>query len=171
MMRRGFTVVELLITITIMGILLILAVVNLTSSQVNGRDSERKGDIEAISSNLESYYNEGSDLTSNIGRYPSTALPNGGATTAQQMLRNIDTKSLIAPGASDVASSFIAATNTTQTTAGVAPQPTTSQYVYQPLQADGSLCTDDAAQECRKFNLYYRLESDNTVYMVTSKNQ
>ena len=74
MLRRGFTVVEIIITITIMGILLTLAVVNLTASQVNGRDAERKGDIEALSTNLETFYRNGTDASPTVGRYPSTAI-------------------------------------------------------------------------------------------------
>lgn len=38
MERRGFTIVELIITITIMGILLTLAVVNVGTTQLNARD-------------------------------------------------------------------------------------------------------------------------------------
>ena len=167
---RGFTIVELIITITIMGILLTLAVVNLTATQVNGRDAERKGDIEAITSNLETFYRTGSDNSTSLGRYPSTVITSGNTTTVRSILRDINFNSLTPPGASSMATGFVPATNTTQTTTGVSPQPTTSQYVYQPLKSDGSLCTDET-QECRKFNLYYHLEADNTIYMVTSKNQ
>jgi len=167
---RGFTVVELVITITIMGILLTLAVVNLTSTQANGRDAERKGDIEAIQTNLEAFYRTGTDTSTSLGRYPSTIIAGASETTIRGILRDVDFKSLIAPNATSVTTSFIAATNTDQTTSGITPQPTVSQYVYQPLQNNGSLCVNET-QECRKFNLYYRLETDNTVYKVTSKNQ
>lgn len=88
----------------------------------------------------------------------------------QNILRDLDTSSITAPGITDWAQTFVAAANNVQTTAGVAPQPSINQYVYQPLQSDGSLCTFES-QECRKFNLYYKLEADNTIYMVTGKNQ
>ncbi len=108
----------------------------------------------------------------NLGTYPSTLITaNAAAMTAA--LRDIDTKSLTAPGMTDPTTptqTFVPASNNVQTTAGVLPQPTKDQYVYQPLQTDGTLCTT-AAQECRKFNLYYRSEVDDTVKMVTSTNQ
>ena len=170
MTRRGFTVVELIITVTIMGILLTLAVVNLNSTQVGARDTERKEDIAAIATNLEAYYRNGLETSTVIGRYPSTGLTVSGETSLRASLRDIDFKSATAPGSANVAATFVAATNNNQTTTGVAPQPTTSQYVYQPLQPDGSLCTG-GTQDCRKFNLFYRLEADNVVYVVTSKNQ
>jgi len=66
--------------------------------------------------------------------------------------------------------SFVSAQNSTQTTAGVLPQPRIDQYVYQPLKSDGVLCSSGSA-ECRKYNLYYRLEENSEIKMVTSKNQ
>ena len=53
MTRRGFTIVELVITITIMGILLTVAIVNLNATQANGRDAERRGDVESLALNIE----------------------------------------------------------------------------------------------------------------------
>jgi len=162
--RRGFTIVELAVVITIMGILLVLGVVNLDAAQASARDSERKTDIETIAMHLETFYTFGTDASTTTGSYPSTSIIGQEKT----FLRDINPKSLATPGASS--SSLIAATNNLQTAADIAPQPTISQYVYQPIQSDGTLCTLDE-QECRKFNLYYRLEADNTVYIVTSKNQ
>jgi prepilin-type N-terminal cleavage/methylation domain-containing protein len=165
MNRRGFTIVELVIVITIMAILLVISVVNLRGAQANGRDVERKTDIETIALQLENYYTSGNNTTTSVGRYPSTTELIGSETT---VLRDLDIKSVEAPGATS--SSLIAATNNTQTTGGVTPQPTINTYIYQPLQLDGSLCTT-SVQECRKFNLYYMLEVDSTINMVTSRNQ
>lgn len=170
MKKRGFTIVELVITITIMGIILTLAVVSLSSSQVTARDNERKSDIEALAAQLEAFHQSGTDGSTSIGRYPSTVVTSNNLANLQNNLRDIDLEIATAPGAASAITSFIAATNATQTTAGVTPQPTISQYVYQPLQTNNTLCTTES-QECRKFNLYYRLEGDNTVYMVTSKTQ
>jgi prepilin-type N-terminal cleavage/methylation domain-containing protein len=169
MYRRGFSIVELLIVITIMGVLLTLAVVNMHGTQVNARDAERKGDIESIALSLEAFYKTGVDGTTVFGRYPSTALADGSATSITNALRDADLKSFTPPGATSYATGFLAATNNTQTTTGILPQPTISTYVYQPLRQDGTLCNDYTY--CQKFNLYYMLEADNTIYTVTSKNQ
>lgn len=167
MNHRGFTILELLIVISIMGILLTLGVLNLRGSQVNVRDSERKADIETLASHLETYYTSGKDDSTTIGTYPSTQLI---PSVATYFLRDIDMKSMMAPGVTDANLTFFTATNNVQTTAGVLPQPTFDQYIYQPLKSDGSLCTQ-SADECVEFNLYYKLEVDNTIYMVTSRNQ
>jgi len=59
MTRRGFTIVELIITITIMGILLTLAVVNVGSTQLKARDDKRVASVQAIGSYLDGFYSNG----------------------------------------------------------------------------------------------------------------
>lgn len=176
MKRRGFTIVELIIVITIMGTLLILGVVNLRGSQANSRDAERRTDIETIATHLETFYTSGNDSSTSVGTYPSTSVMTG-MTAQQTALRDIDPNSLIAPGAPSLPStsttSLIVATNNTQTIGGVTPQPSSAtsqnQYIYQPIQQDGTLCTSGLL--CQKFNLYYMTEVDDIVHMVMSKNQ
>lgn len=169
MVGRGFTVIEIIITITVMGILLILAVVNLNATQIKARDDERKADVEAIASALEIYFKTGVSTTTNFGRYPNTGIGNTSASIKAE-LPDVNIKSFIAPGATSTAQTFVLATNNVQTTAGVAPQPTTIQYIYQPIMGSGALCGLGQI-DCRKFNLYYRLESNNAVYQLKSKNQ
>jgi hypothetical protein len=109
--------------------------------------------------------------TAHTTTYPSTALTTAVTIdSVHTFLRDIDLKAITAPGITNPAITLISATNTFQTTADILPKPTFDQYVYQPLKSDGSLCTSNA-QECVEFNLYYRLETDNTVYMVTSRHQ
>jgi len=173
MKRQGFTIVELVITITIMAILLVLSVADFSDTQINSRDSERKLDIETIANNLEVYYTSGTDGSTSIGKYPSTSAMTG-LSNQQTALRDVNIKNLIAPSApSDTITSLVVATNNTQTVAGVLPQPQAAtdqnQYVYQPIQQNGALC--NAAVACQKFNLYYVTEIDNVVHKVTSKNQ
>lgn len=173
--RKGFTIMELIIGITIMAILIVLSFVNLESSQVSSRDAERSVDIETITLHLDSYYRSGTDGNTVMGKYPSVQLTTT-IGSIEQHLRDIDPKSFTAPGlpipsnTSVASDTFIAASNAVQTVGGVLPQPTINQYVYQPIQSDGTLCTLDT-QECRKFNIYYRSEADNVIHIVASKNQ
>ena len=176
MNRRGFTVVELLIVITIMGVLLVLGVVNLRSAQASGRDSERKSDVETIANLLDSYYKTGlvsGVVTITAGTYPTTLLATSGVEYMEAALDDIDTDALKAPGVTDPTQTFVAAINNVQTTSGVlgpgSQPPTINQYVYQPIRSDGALCVD--TDECRKFSIYWRSEANNTIYMATSKNQ
>jgi prepilin-type N-terminal cleavage/methylation domain-containing protein len=106
--------------------------------------------------------------TERPGGYPSVSMLSS-LPMLEATLPDADSKIFLPPGVTDPMLSFVIATNNTQTAVGVTPQPTISQYVYQPIDSRGLLCTD--MPDCRKFNLYYRLEKDNTVYMLTSKNQ
>lgn len=174
MKRSGFTIVEIVVTITVMGIILALAVVNVSNSQVRARDEERRSDAESIARHLESFYLNGTgDAGEEIGRYPSAEFTSS-LQSVREKLVNIDPKSLAAPDVDydgDVIS-LISATNTVQSEYGVAPSPTVDQYVYQPLAWNGTgwgICT--GSQECRKFNLFYRLEADDSIYKIDSRNR
>jgi|GEM_PF-2241255 len=100
------------------------------------------------------------------GTYPPLAITSSPLLTTY--LPDADTKAFTAPGQTDPYATFDPATNTVQTAAGVLPQPTVNQYIYQPIDSAGALCYN---YSCRKFNLYYRTEADNVVHMITSKNQ
>jgi len=174
MMRRGFTIVELAITITIMGILLTLAVVNLNGTQANARDAERKGDVEAIALNLENFYvNLNPDIPMSGGSYLGLDFMTDSDITTY--LPDIDPKSIHAPDISlGDPMSIVVATNANTTTTGVTPQPSSTNdvYVYQPLTGTGTLCASRITNgDCRRFNIYYFQETDNQVHKLTSKRQ
>lgn len=161
MNRRGFTIVELIIVIAIMGILLVLVAVNLRGSQANARDVERKADVESIALHAETFYSVGNNSGSAPGSYPSTFTSSNTNVYIRSIMQDLDIKSLLAPGITDEAfKSFISATNTDQTALGVLPAPTTDTYVYQPLLSSGAICTSSSLG-CRKFNIFYRLEVAN----------
>lgn len=63
----GFTLVELLIVMSIIGILAAIGLGSFTTAQMRGRDAERKSDLKQISHALELYY-------SDHGKYPPTTL-------------------------------------------------------------------------------------------------
>ena len=64
--RQGFTIVELLIVIVVIGILAALVIVTYNGIQQKARDTERKTDVNAVASHLEAY-------NAQNGRYPTLA--------------------------------------------------------------------------------------------------
>lgn len=76
----GFTLMELLVVISIIGILMTLGLVSYTTAQKKGRDAKRKGDIKAMQNALEQYYS----LNSSYGTTDTTCatqIKSGGGMT------------------------------------------------------------------------------------------
>src|SRR6187402_2061674 len=66
--ERGFTIIELLIVIAIIGILATLVLTNFRGAQAKGRDTVRQNDINSMYQKLEEYYNDNPD---GQGTYPT----------------------------------------------------------------------------------------------------
>lgn len=56
--HHGFTLVELLVVMSIIGILAALGAGNFRTAQMRGRDTQRKSDLKNISNALELYYSD-----------------------------------------------------------------------------------------------------------------
>ena len=55
---KGFTLVELMIVITVIAILSTIAVVSFTRVQKQSRDTKRKGDLRSIATAMQAYFSE-----------------------------------------------------------------------------------------------------------------
>lgn len=180
---RGFTIVELLIVIVILGILMAVAFISVRYLEATGKNSERKSDAEAISLTLEGYYKQGAaDGThTGQGQYPST-------TTISSALANTQTNYIqtnVLPDSSAAIFHFSfqdatkipynlkVATSTYPTPAVLTDD---TYIVYEPLYFNGSswaLCT--GTTQCTRFRLHYRTEPSagaaGTTETIVSKNQ
>lgn len=167
----GFTIVELLIVIVILGVMSALIVFMPDSLQESADSKEQVSDTANIARRLEAGY-----TAQNIGApsYPSTVELLSDISTRTRTMSRTDPEIFKAPGASN--SSVIAATtNLTSNPAG-SNTPTTSQYIYQPFNASGALCTADpsnasASSQCVRFILYYKNVLTNQVVKIKSMHQ
>ncbi len=87
--QQGFTIVELLIVIVVIGILAALVITTFSGIQQKGRDTERQTDIKALHGQLEAYYAQN-------GKYPTLADLNS-TTFRSANLKGLDSEALQDP--------------------------------------------------------------------------
>ncbi|MCL4378654.1 MAG: type II secretion system GspH family protein, partial [Actinobacteria bacterium] len=126
-MKKGLTLVELLIVISVLAIMLAFVAGNLTTSLKRGRDAKRKGDLHAIQNALEQYY----ATCGNV--YPTLAAAGASiscASPAIVYMQNIPkdpngtSYSCTSPGSSCTNSSFTICSNQMEAESSTNPQPT-----------------------------------------------
>lgn len=140
--NKGFTIVELLIVIVIIGILAALVLNSFRGVQERARDTERRTDVNAQAGQLEVYYTDN-------GGYPALADIQSD-TWIQTNLKGADLNAWRAPNV---------ATNSMQNTT----TPDKNTYGYTPLNDDGTPCTAAAGSTCAKFKLYWYSEDKKAV--------
>lgn len=139
--QKGFTIVELLIVIVVIGILAALVLNTFNGVQKRARDSDRQNDMTQLATQLEVYYNDN-------GHYPTIANLQDSAASGwvKTNLKGLDLNALVVSGQT---SNSITNTAT----------PTTNQYGYQPYQSNGTtLCTATDGSDCVKFKLFWQKE-------------
>lgn len=66
-MKKGFTLIEILVTVTIIAVLLAVAAVSYRSINQRSRDARRRSDVEQLRSSLEMYRTDNGSYPSGIG--------------------------------------------------------------------------------------------------------
>jgi general secretion pathway protein G len=143
----GFTIVELLIVIVIIGILATLVIVTFTGIQQRARNTKRQTDVNAVSSHLEAY-------NANTGMYPTLTNMNTSSWVSTN-LKGLDPNALQDPQGSG--QTLVAA-------------PAAKAYAYQPTDDNGNAC-DNTTTNCTKYTLtatYEGTVSGATTYVKTS---
>ncbi len=91
--ESGFTIIELLIVIIVIGILATLVITTFSGIQRNARNRAREADINALHSQIEYYYGQNS-------KYPTLANLNDSAWRATN-LKGLDAEALTDPQGAD----------------------------------------------------------------------
>jgi general secretion pathway protein G len=141
---KGFTIVELLIVIVVIGILAALVITTYNGIQQKARDTERKTDVNAVHGQVEAY-------NAQNGKYPTLANVND-ATFRSTNMKGLDSAALADPknaGSQALCGSV---------------QAGCYAYVVAP-----SGCDNGAAGDCTSYTLTATLEAGGT-YVKQSLN-
>jgi prepilin-type N-terminal cleavage/methylation domain-containing protein len=140
----GFTIVELLIVIVVIGILAALVVTTYNGIQQKARDTERKTDVNAMHGQLEAYQAQN-------GKYPTLANLVD-ATFRSANMKGLDAAALTAPNGTVLDSAAA----------------TISKYSYVPAPA---ACDNTSGNECTSYTLTADLEQSGAAdYVKASSN-
>ena len=137
--QSGFTIVELLIVIVVIGILAGLVVTTFTGIQQKARNTERQTDVKAIHGQVEAYYAQN-------GKYPTLANMNDATWRAANM-KGLDVEALKDPKGT---ASTLAATAAAST------------YSYAVFAADGTTACDNSTNDCAVYTLTATYEGSGT---------
>jgi len=132
----GFTIVELLIVIVVIGILAALVVTTYNGIQQKARDTERKTDINALHGQIEAYQAQN-------GKYPTLGNMND-ATFRQNNLKGLDSAALQDPKG---------------TSAALCGTSTADCYIYATTPSG---CDNATNGDCTGYTLTATLEAGGT---------
>lgn len=135
--QQGFTIIELLIVIVVIGILAAIVITTYSGIQAKARNAVRQTDIQSIQTQLEAFYSQN-------GYYPSNADLNSASWRATNM-PSLDPTALIDPSSGMTVSNVVVADNST----GQA-----KEYSYYPTDNTGSSVNCEATDTtCAEYTL------------------
>jgi|SRR5579884_2142322 len=129
--NRGFTIVELLIVIVVIGILALLVITTYSGIQAKARNAKRQSDVKSLQTQLEAFFSQN-------GYYPSNTDMNTSSWLSTNM-KSLDQNALIDPS------------NPTQSKT-LATSPTAKQYSYAVTDSSGNSCESNDTN-CAKYTL------------------
>jgi prepilin-type N-terminal cleavage/methylation domain-containing protein len=151
--NKGFTIVELLIVIVVIGILALLVITTYAGIQAKARNAKRQTDLKSLQTKLEAFYNDN-------GYYPNLADMQSDTWLAANM-KGFDLNSLVDPS------------NTSQSNDPVAT-PAAKVYAYAVTDASGNSCAGAGNDvNCAKYTLTATFEgtvNGQTTYAISSLN-
>ena len=149
---RGFTMVELLIVISIIGILATITFMGFGRYQADTRDNARSGQATIIAEALEKYYDQN-------GEYPSCpSLTAAASSVTTSVLPGIQAQTLLTPQAASGTTNSILCSDLTSSS-----QPDFFAYVGD----SSSTCLTGNA--CLTFQLKYKKESSGQIVTINSR--
>lgn len=147
--NQGFTIVELLIVIVVIGILALLVITTYSGIQAKARNSKRQTDVASLQTQIEAFFSQN-------GYYPSLTDMNS-STWLTTNMKSLDQNALIDPS------------NPTQSKTLVSA-PVAKSYSYAVTDSSGASC-EATDTNCAKYTLtatYEGTVNGQTTYVKTN---
>ncbi len=128
---RGFTIVELLIVIVVIGILALLVITTYSGIQAKARNSKRQTDVQSLQTHLEAFFSQN-------GYYPSLTDMNTASWLTTNM-KSLDQSALTDPSNATQSKTLLAAA-------------AAKSYSYAVTDSSGNSC-ESTDTNCAKYTL------------------
>ncbi len=133
---QGFTIVELLIVIVVIGILALLVITTYSGIQAKARNSKRASDVKSLQTQIEAFFSQN-------GYYPNLTDMNSNAWLTANM-KSLDQNALVDPSNPNQSKTLVTA-------------PVAKSYAYAVTDSSGNSCEgavgSGADQNCAKYTL------------------
>jgi prepilin-type N-terminal cleavage/methylation domain-containing protein len=131
--NKGFTIVELLIVIVVIGILALLVITTYSGIQAKARNSKRQTDIQSLQTQLEAFFSQN-------GYYPNLTQNMNNAGWLSTNMKSLDQNALIDPSNPTQSKTLLAA-------------PAAKSYSYAVTESDGTTSCESDNTTCAKYTL------------------
>ncbi len=157
--KQGFTIVELLIVIVVIGILAAITIVAFNGVQARAKDGERVSDLKSVMKLMEMFYVDN-------GYYPriDRLNPSQIDATMTNLLKVTNREIFLAPGTTNSQSSFI----------GYVGGMTSGHYTYKSWMTDGTQCDNatvaPSESVCIRYSVWYKSEQTGATIELKGAN-
>lgn len=153
--KKGFTIVELIVTMVIIALLATIATISLANVQRQARDSRRSSNASTVAENLEKYFTRN-------GEYPSVSqMTNAAGSSVQSLLGLPNGTALLDPSAASGTSNSWKSGGATSS----------NRLTYSGNTDNSASCItgNTATDSCTDFKIQYYNEQDKSITTVTSR--
>lgn len=154
--KNGFTLIEVAVTVAIIGVLATLTIVTFTNQQTKARDSVRSSKATIIADSLEKYYSEHQEYPS-VRAMLNTYGDNTGDAVASRLSLNEKSILVMPQATSGVSNSLVGSLDSSDSIA----------YVAKSTVGNDN-CQTSAQGGCDEFTLSYKKESDGSIVTIES---
>jgi len=168
--KRGFTIIEVVLVLAIAGLIFLMVFIALPNMQRSQRDTQRRNDYSALSSNMTAFMTNNNGKLPSAGKLDPSKYINGTGKDPEGYVYALTVVVCTSSSTGCQATNISKTTTSSETYGTVSTTQDKSHYVYVMVNADCSGSGSNGAQapkynnSSRAFAIYGYLESGNGTY-------